>query len=589
MANRFDTPQKQEYVSQYVPMPLEYLSGLAKDYTNQYKKAEEDVYALGDLMTKVNAMPKHEGYKEELAQKYAPKVESLADQFVKGADLPSATRELNKLKREWVNDPVRQELESSYANYQQYQKDKIAKGDKYGEYYDPFLPFKGGSPEAGIQGFRYTGMGEIQNHQKLAMEMMDKIAKDANEYDNVQLGEDGIIRGYKGGKEEILDSKVRGLAQQKVPSFLLTKEGQDFAKMISYNNPNIDIGKAAEEYLYTAGANQIFTNKSYGNKIDVTGLANDIRKEQQANLTTTGQSEALSNAELDLENVKGMSFNPDGSLKAPNLSKWVNKPGRDEFGVFDPNRKVYESTNELDVNKLKDQQRLVIDLQTKNPALKGLSPKATIEAYTKAMKSVNSESIPLNKISGEASKAIGESIAIDKLGRNFYVYDSEGKTEDGTLKTVLKKLDITEEELDEALKKGIGGYTQAGPTPGGYYVEVKPKGSETSRRVVVSADSEMQGMFRTSHLINEARKSMKESVIQPIPENPNYKVLVKPNIDKYGNASWQYLEVVTDENGNAIQSNPTTLNAIMESEKENLKKSNYLGSKVGSIKPNTVK
>jgi len=159
----------------------------------------------------------------------------------------------------------------------------------------------------------------------------------------------------------------------------------------------------------------------------------------------------------------------------------------------------------------------------------------------------------------------------------FYVFDSKGKTEDGTLDTVLEELDITEEAFDEALAKGISGYTQAGPVAGGYYVEVKDD-SGKSRRVVISPDEEMKSIFRTSQMVNEARKSMVPTIVQPIPARPDIQILVHPNIRKDGSTTWKYY----------LNGEETTLEQIRKDEKEVLQESNYLGAQTGILKPNTT-
>lgn len=312
-SNRFDTPYGQQYVSQYVQAPLSEISGMAKEYSDKYKQAEEDTYKLNDLMAHVNAIDEHSPYKKALSERYHPKINELADKIIKGTDLPTAKRDLNKLQREFANDPLRQELEKSYVEKALYQKDRIAKGDKYGEWQDPTMKFKGTTADKQIEPFRYTGMGEVQNHAEEARKQMADIGVDAAEMQNAVLGTDGIIRDRSTGKEHILSKKVEQLSAMKVPSFLATKEGLDFARMIQYKNPNIDIEKAAQEYLYNAGSNQIFSKSEYGNKLNVTGLALRKYDEEKAK-EMQGLNQSVEGLPMDLVSPEFKALKESGTL-----------------------------------------------------------------------------------------------------------------------------------------------------------------------------------------------------------------------------------------------------------------------------------
>jgi hypothetical protein len=589
-ANRFDTPYGQQYVSQYVQAPLSEISGMAREYSDKYKQAEEDTYKLNDLMAHVNAIDEHSPYKKALSERYHPKINELADKIIKGTDLPTAKRDLNKLQREFANDPLRQELEKSYAEKALYQKDKISKGEKYAEWEDPSIKFKGTTSKGELEPFRYTGMGEKQDHQKVAQDMMKDIGVDAKDYSNVQLGSDGIIRGSKGGREYILSDKVRNLANAKTTDFINTPAGSSYIKQLKYYNPNAtekQLLDEASKYLFNAGSNQIFNKTESGNTIDVTGLANDLRKEEMANRTTSSQSEAIANDAVTntVSKIGEMKFDSKGELVLPTKTNTQYDSSKGTTGVMGASGA--NVTRGTDLEKMTEQVRFIQDLQKTHPGLKGLTPQKTVEAYTKAMKSLASESIPLESISNVAAKNIGDAIARNKHQRNFYLYDDKGTTTDGTFETVLDKLNIPEEDLDKALKEGIGGYTQAGPSAGSYYVEVKDKDGN-SRRVTISPDSEEQKMFKTSQSLNTARKSMTRTVVQPLENKPNYKISVEPSIKSDGTTTWNYTEFIVNDNGDILQANPTTLDNIRKAERDAFKASGYLGSNLGVLKDNTT-
>lgn len=590
MSNRFDRPYGQDYVSQYVKPPLDYISGMAKDYTSKYNKLEDESYGLNDLIASVKSIDEHAQFKKSLDTKYQPKLSELADKIAKGNDLVQTKRDLNKLSREWANDPLRIELENSLANRALEQKEKIKLGAKYQKYNDPNIGFKGITETGDIQPLRFSGIPEAQDYQKRASDLVDKIASDSYDSQNdVWDPTTGIIRDRKSGKESVSSQKVRGIANTLVPNFATTLEGQDYIRMIKSQNPSLSneqLGQHLSDYLYNTAAKQIFSKTQSGSGVSFDPTYKSKQDQEFANLTTSSQSEGMNNDPVDNPIVKGMKFDSKGNLEIPDQTGFVSTDtGVTSTGVMGATG--LKPAPGKDLNKMTDQVRYIQDLQNTHPDLKGLSPKATIEAITKANKSVSNESIPLESISNVAAKNIGDAIARNKAQRNFYLYDSKGKTEDGTLETVLKKLDISEEDFDKALKDGIGGYTQAGPNAGGYYVEVKDDDGK-ARRVMISPDKEMQTIFRTSQAVNEARKTMTPGIVQPFSETPNYKIAIKPIIRKDGTAEWSYTEIITDEQGNVKQSSPTTLDEIRRAERDHLKASGYLGTNLGVLKDNTT-
>ena len=271
MSNRFDIPYGQDYVSQYVKPPLDYISGMAKDYTSKYNKLEDESYGLNDLIASVKSIDEHAQFKKSLDAKYQPKLSELADKIAKGNDLVQTKRDLNKLSREWTNDPLRIELENSLANRALEQKEKIKLGAKYQKYNDPNIGFKGITETGDIQPLRFSGIPEAQDYQKRASDLVDKIASDSYDSQNdVWDPTTGIIRDRKSGKESVSSQKVRGIANTLVPNFATTLEGQDYIRMIKFQNPNISneqLGQHLSDYLYNTAAKQIFNKTQSGSGI----------------------------------------------------------------------------------------------------------------------------------------------------------------------------------------------------------------------------------------------------------------------------------------------------------------------------------
>ena len=352
MANRFDKPQQQEYVSQYVPMPLDYLSGLAKDYTTQYKKAEEDVYALGDLMGKVKAIDEHQPYKKELEAQFKPRIESLADQFVKGTDLATASREINKLKRDWVNNPLRQELETSYAEKTVDKENARKLGVKYQDWLDPNSKFKGSTETGELVPYRANVIPEALDIEKRFSEAMKGIKEDTKGWDIEGIDETGVKIGKKGLQAGITPDKVMNIAKYKVKGILDgTLEGNQFKQKLKYYYPNAtdeQIENEAIKQMFSSGSEQIFGKTESGRSMDITGAWKTLRDEESVKKGSVGQvvpGDKIHNLTENLsENLKGIvNINDQGEVKVDYTPGMFSS----QYKVTDKNGKVsYHNSSE---------------------------------------------------------------------------------------------------------------------------------------------------------------------------------------------------------------------------------------------------
>lgn len=288
-SNRFDTSQPQEYVSQHVPLPFEAIAALGEKTQKAHDAAIDDTYKLKDLMTKVPAIYdpnlglSNIQKKKELDAQFAPKIDDLTNKIMAG-DV-NATRELEQLKRDFANNPVRQELENSYVDYQAYKKDMMDKKDAYAVYKDPYRN-KALINEAGeLQPFRYSGMGEKQDHATEARAQMSDIAKMGYDSKNSYLDpKDGNIYTKGSNGKYIKDERVRQLANMKADKFIQTQKGQDYLQLLHYQNPKAtpqELMQGVSDYLYAAGANQVFQDVGGMSDVQVTSMSGDIRKEKQ--------------------------------------------------------------------------------------------------------------------------------------------------------------------------------------------------------------------------------------------------------------------------------------------------------------------
>lgn len=314
--NRFSTVGQSEYTPQHVPLPFEAIGALGEKIQKTQDAAIDDTYKLKDLMTKVPAIYdpnlglSNIEKKKELDAQFAPKIDELTNKIMAGD--PNAPRELEQVKRDFANNPIRQELENSYVDYQAYKKDMMDKKDAYAIYKDPYRN-KALINEAGeLQPFRYSGMGERQDHATEARAQMSDIAKMGYDSKNSYLDpNDGNIYTKDSHGKYVKDTRVRQLANQKAVDFVSTQKGQDYLQLLQYQNPKAtpqELMQGVSNYLFNAGSNQIFSDVGGGTGVKTTALSSARDQEKQAaNLLTTNEQ---GNAEvLNLGSVlKGLGL-----------------------------------------------------------------------------------------------------------------------------------------------------------------------------------------------------------------------------------------------------------------------------------------
>lgn len=615
--NRYDVPVGQRYTSSYIPLPLDEIGQMAKQYSADYKAGKQAPHALDQLEQAIKAAPVDFDNKKILMDDYHSKMNDIVS-TAKPEDYakPEYQQKINTLLYNFKNDP---RLNAIANNKEMF--DKV---------YQPYLSSKEAQKDLVLTDVRSkehpTGYSQLKPGQSLApldyVQHEDAIKGSKTIMDDIKI--DGIplssISQWKrdgnyfidqdGHRKEITPDKVMNLAKANVANYAENTEGRFRFKTLlnkvgldphmsytdfKYSN---DIPKETKDAisnelandLYSYGSKQIFkdTDISYNLEADQLALhrAKKGADQEEFNKTTSTQSEALMQ-DKSANILQDLKFDSKGNLTIPTKGGYVKSPGYDENGVYDADRVVWKADTGKDLDKMAQNVRAVNELKSKYPSLKDLSPKETVEAYNKAKGSLSAESIPLHSISNVAAKNIGEAVSRNKQQRNFYLYDSKGKTIDGTFETVLDNLGISEEDFDKALKEGISGYTQAGPSAGSYYVSVKDDDGN-SRRVMISPDEEMKTMFKTSHFINEARKTMEPQVVKPFDSRQDIGIKIVPNLKKDGTVSWNYSKLLYDKDGNVAIEEPTTLDEIRKDEKEVFEKSNYLGSQVGVLKPNTT-
>lgn len=342
MPNRFNQLiEPNKYVSQYVPLPLDFINQQGAMKQKEHDATLADIGATKDILD-VKADPHREPVKNELLSAYNNQINELADEYLKTDNASEVTNKLNKLKRDWKADPIRVGLESSAANYDAYLKDyrenlKSGKLDptiKGG--YDTYAEDSPVDENGKFKSFVHEGLWTAEDLDAGAKKVMGTIAADGSDFKGMitdpKTGEliidrQGAYWGQTSGGEGVGPSKVIKLANMKADPFLRSNEGryfidQQLGQHISYRDlddkTKEELQKRASQYLVQSAAQQVGWRSKSGNEAHFAPM--DIRKPVDPN---AGQQKFTSESG-STQGVGGWTkaagldtyFNEDGSVKA---------------------------------------------------------------------------------------------------------------------------------------------------------------------------------------------------------------------------------------------------------------------------------
>jgi len=223
----------------------------------RHDDTEDEAYKLQSLLGAVPAIDEHKPFKQQLDAKYYQKLSDVYDKLDKN-DIQGASRQLRRTALDFQNDPLKNELVTSYENRKQETEKKIGLGDKYAVWGDPNAGFAGTNPDGTIQPLRFKGFQERQDHQKQAEDMMNGLKPSGSDTKGFNLNANGDIISVKQGYEGIAADWVHKMAKLKALDFAKTIPGGDFIRQTQHHLGRNVTPQDIEDYLFHAGANQIF-------------------------------------------------------------------------------------------------------------------------------------------------------------------------------------------------------------------------------------------------------------------------------------------------------------------------------------------
>lgn len=295
--NRFDQPIGQRYTSTYVPMPLEEIGHMAKQYSDQYKLGQALPQQLDVLGQAIKAAPVDFENKQIILNEYKGKLNDLVNN-AKPEDYarPEYQQKVGAVINQFKNDPrlnaiinnkeVFDKVYTPYLNSKESKKDLVLTNVLSQDHPTGYKQMK--------QGESLAPLDYIQHEDALkgAKTIMDDIKIDGTPLSSIsQWKRDGdYFIDQDGHRKEITKDKVMNLAKANVGNYAENSEGRFRFKSLlnelggdphmSYsefkNNPTIStkvknyVDQELANDLFNYGSKQIFkdTDISYNLEAD---------------------------------------------------------------------------------------------------------------------------------------------------------------------------------------------------------------------------------------------------------------------------------------------------------------------------------
>lgn len=399
MANRFNTLQgnREDFQSLFVPMPLDAITNLAKDYSDRYKTGQSLPGKLDELAQKIQVAPVDYDNKQKWLTEKSKELEDLVSN-AKETDWADYgfQRKIQSVINKAANDPVLNSFNINKSFWDKYQADK-AQGDKndldftfeHSNHPTTYKQNPYGQIISGAKITPYHNSFDIQSNLMAGIKESG-INKDPYiDYSKATVSGDGfkVFDGKTQSYIGINETKVGQIAQGQVNAFAQSTAGkyriQEYLKNIGFGNDAYDydwnklqnlasknpvlkqiydnLDKTFFEELYNTGARQIGGITTDEVKQDVIADPKSS-KDKKPNVPFNGLSQTKDNT-IQIktfknnipDNIKKLFEEKDGKItvktediKPELIRKIVNK---------DQNLKTPSGRNTITVeNKVSEQQ-----------------------------------------------------------------------------------------------------------------------------------------------------------------------------------------------------------------------------------------
>lgn len=263
--NRFDRTQGQQYVSTYVPLPLENIGRMAHQYSQQYKAGQEIPHQLDALDQALKVAPVDFKNKASVLDEYHKQMNDLVenakpDDYAKPEFQQKATRIINTFKNDPRVNAMTNNKEVFDKVYTPYLNSKESKEDLVlTNVLDKDNPEKG--YKAHSSGYKQMQPGQslapldyikFEKASEGAKRIMDDIKIDGKSLSGIsQWNKDNDYFLNKDSHQKyILEDKVRGIARNNIGNYAENSEGKfRFKKLL--NQVGLDPHMSYSEFKYS--------------------------------------------------------------------------------------------------------------------------------------------------------------------------------------------------------------------------------------------------------------------------------------------------------------------------------------------------
>lgn len=576
----YDTPAQSNFINTYVPIPFDEIvqAGLARQ--NRYDQQLAQLETLREQADLLNAIP---GADESYVQGVRQTLKDISSSYTnKDLSDPYTIKDLRENLREGIDRNMVNKIQQSYAGYQQYlnaYNQQRAQGLDLAP--EDFSTYD-------------TSMNGV--FSRLPEQRLDYAKAAAEFFNQMDPTFKGIIesQGIPGTYHAISNVDIANQAKASVDAFMQTPAGKQYAKG--------DRNKAYD-YLYKVGLEQ---QKSMFNPLPA-GYTKD-ETQTQFNLPTD-ESEAINVNIKPTLNVPDVVFNRSGQLRKKGRItapfEWAFSAVKAGWG--DKSWDEMKPYSDFTGISQKDQSE-IDSIRGTYPSLNLKSDADIVKEFNSAVKNLSSQSFSLTGISDLAGKDLINDILNNKRARNFVIMDGFGTSSNSLTEKngVLDELGMNEAEFDDYLSKNwkkVGGFTQDGPEPGMFYIEVPQKSGKhkgDNRRVFISSSNELRRATASSYLINQMVNTLSNGVVRPGLYDPQTKSELAYYIngdikdglytydiyEGYMNGD-QFIPFTSKDNKPLT----TTLSSIKKEERAAIANPyfNILGSKIGQTKKGHIR
>lgn len=553
----------QQVLNTYAPLPFEALAQAGAIKRKDVETNLEYEGAMADLMASVNARPGHEGYKNALMKNFTDQLNKISSKIYDKGD-PTYGAEIRRLAKSFINNRVRQELESSFSNYNAMIEDYMKKQNdgKLAEfYYKQYREWTGGDVEKGdeINPFRYYGAKNYEDPAPDADAIFEGIKASGRKGEQEVLLPNGTKITVGSSSEGILPKDIRAIGDANIESFLQTKGGQYLKDY--YESQGITgekLLRSVSDFLYQRGMKNIYSKTEYKSGVDVwdsgrygSGIDasmqlpdRDVVNPQYDKDTTEQLGDNMSMAYYKLKNKT--KFLPNGQIASEN-------------GAI-----PYES---YFINEVR-----------KRYGLKNWTDKQISDSFTKLVENNINQQSSIWTTSMENRKAVTQNYlgTFNESGERLTTGITTGTKEvvnletgtPGTMNDFMKKTKVSDGDLSKTVNKG---FFRLGDYAGYDYYEI-PKGEKT-KYMAIRPEGAQYDAYAGVRAISKAKKQIFEKgygvAVNPV-NQVKYVVTPVPGTNPFsdGNLQVRIKEMRKDQNGNYHDTKDSRGNVLYFTEEE---------------------